>query len=144
MTRVVVVADSGAVLASLTTAVGTVPGAHIVRHGSSSRRLDLLVGHLRPDLIVIGDLQVPEDALARLAEIASAAPEAKTVVLSSSPEAGWLADALRAHAAAVLPGNVEPLTLGVVLREVVATRAATVHALHPAKTELAITTGAAA
>jgi DNA-binding NarL/FixJ family response regulator len=128
MTRVIVVADSGAVLASLTTAVGTVPGAYVVRHSSSANRLDLLVGHLSPDLVVIGDLRVPEDALARLAEIASAAPDAKTVVLSSSPEAGWLADALRARAAAVLPGNVEPLTLGLVLREVLDTQA-TVHEL---------------
>ena len=49
-----------------------------------------------------------------------AAPEAKVVVLSSSPEAGWLADALRAKASAVLPGRLEPQTLGLVLREVLA------------------------
>lgn len=120
MTRVVVVADSGPVLASLTAAVGTVPGAYIVRHGSSAGPLDRLVAPLAPDLVVIGDLLVPEDALARLAEVRSAAPAAQVVVLSSSPEAGWLADALRAHAAAVLPGNLAPATLGVVLREVLA------------------------
>ena len=144
MTRVVVVADSGAMLASLTTAVGTVPGAYVVRHGSSANRLDLLMAHLSPDLVVIGDLQVPQDALARIAEIAAAAPSAKIVVLSSSPEASWLADALRAHAAAVLPGAVEPHTLGRVLREVVEIREATVHALPRPAAELALTTGAAA
>ncbi len=120
MTRVVVIADSGPVLASLTAAVGTVPGAYIVRHGNSAAPLDRLLAPLRPDLVVIGDLLVPAHALARLAEVRSACPAAKVVVLSSTPEASWLADALRAHASAVLPGTLEPQTLGVVLREVLA------------------------
>jgi len=143
LTRVVVVADSGPVLASLTAAVGTVPGAYIIRHGSSAGPLDRLVAPLAPDLVVIGDLLVPEDALARLAEVRRAAPAARVVVLSSSPEAGWLADALRAHAAAVLPGSLEPATLGVVLREVLAAGAPVLHLVpEPAEAELAM--GAAA
>ena len=144
MTRVVVVADSGPVLASLTAAVGTVPGAYIVRYGSSAGPLDRLVAPLAPNLVVIGDLLVPEDALARLAEVRSAAPDAQVVVLSSSPEAGWLADALRAEAAAVLPGNLEPATLGLVLREVLAAPAPVLRLVpeHAAEADLAM--GAAA
>ena len=144
MTRVVVVADSGPVLASLTAAVGTVPGAYIVRHGSSAGPLDRLVAPLAPNLVVIGDLLVPEDALARLAEVRRAAPAAQVVVLSSSPEAGWLADALRAEAAAVLPGNLEPATLGLVLREVLAAPAPVLRLVpeHAAEADLAM--GAAA
>lgn len=144
MTRVVVVADSGAVLASLTAAVGTVPGATVVRHGSSAGRLDRLVAPLAPDLVLIGDLRIPEDALARLAEVRSAAPGAQVVVLSSSPEAGWLADALRAQASAVLPGNLEPNTLGLVLREVLIGRNATVRRLPGRAAAAPIVTGAAA
>jgi DNA-binding NarL/FixJ family response regulator len=126
MIRVVVVADSGPVLASLTAAVGTVPGAYILRHASSAGRLDRIVAPLDPDLVLIGDLLSPADALERLAEVRRAAPAAKVVLLSSSPEAAWLADALRAKAAAVLPGRLEPHTLGLVLREVLATGAAVV------------------
>jgi DNA-binding NarL/FixJ family response regulator len=126
MTRVVIVADSGAAFASLTAAVATVPGAYILRHASSHGRLDRIVAPLAPDLVLIGDLVMPEDALTRLAEVRSAAPDAKVVMLSSSPEAGWFADALRAQASAVLPGRIEPHTLGLVLREVLATRAAVV------------------
>jgi DNA-binding NarL/FixJ family response regulator len=131
MTRVVVAADNGPTLASLTAAVGTVPGTYIVRHGSSAGPLDRIVGPLAPDLVVIGNLLVPEDGLARLAEVRRAAPAAKVVVLSSTPDADWLADALRAHAAAVLPGEIEPETLGVVLREVLAEPTAVVHRLRP-------------
>jgi DNA-binding NarL/FixJ family response regulator len=123
MIRVVVVADSGAVFAGLTAAVGTVPGAYIVRHASSSAPLDRVLTTLEVDLILIGDLLFPDDALARLAEARRAAPAAKVVMLSSSPEAAWLADALRARASAVLPGQLEPDTLGLVLREVLATGA---------------------
>lgn len=143
-TRVVVVADTGPVLASLTAAVGTIPGAYIVRHASSAAPLDRLVAPLAPDLVVIGDLTVPEDAFARLAEVRRAAPDARVVVLSTSPAAGWLADALRAEAAAVLPGNVEPHTLGVVLGEVLAERSAPVHQLPQRSPDLTLTAGAAA
>jgi DNA-binding NarL/FixJ family response regulator len=121
MIRVVVVADSGSVFASLTAAVRTVPGAYIVRHASSSAPLNRVLESLDPDLVLIGDLLYPDDALARLAEVRRTAPGARVVLLSSSPEAGWLADALRAQASAVLPGQLEPRTLGQVLREVLAT-----------------------
>ena len=127
MTRVVVVADSGAVLADLTSAVGEVPGAYIVRYGSGRARLDLLVAQAEPDLVVIGDLLRSSEALARLTEVRSGAPAAKVVIMSSSPGASWLADALRAHASAVLPGNVQPSALALVLTEVIAAPAA-VHA----------------
>jgi DNA-binding NarL/FixJ family response regulator len=69
---------------------------------------------------VIGDLASGHDALERLAEIRRSAPAAKVVLLSSRTDADWLADALRAHASAVLPGAVDPQTLGAVLREVIA------------------------
>jgi DNA-binding NarL/FixJ family response regulator len=129
MIRVVIVADSGPVLANLTAAVGALPGSYIVRHASTAGPLDRLVGPLAPDLVVIGDLLAPERALARLAEVRRAAPAAQVVVCSSQPEAEWLADALRAHAAAVLPGNLEPQTLTQVFREVVAARDSIVHQL---------------
>ena len=121
MTRVIIVADSGPALASLTAAVATVPGAYIVRYGSSTHRLDRLVAPLSPDLVVIGDLLAPEHALASLADVRRAAPAAKVVVMSSTSEAVWLGDALRARLgrAAGHPGCE---TLGVVLREVLAER----------------------
>lgn len=131
MTRVVVVADSGPALAGLTAAVACVPGGYIIRHASSSAPLDRIVAPLAPDLVLIGDLLAPDQALARIAEVRRAAPLAKVVVLSSSSEAGWLADALRARASAVLPGTLEPHTLGLVLCEVFANDGAVVPQLPP-------------
>jgi DNA-binding NarL/FixJ family response regulator len=62
-----------------------------------------------------------EDALARLAEARAAAPATAVVVLAAEQDAAWLADALRAGAAAVLPGGVDAATLELVLREVLVT-----------------------
>lgn len=142
MTRVVLVADSGPALAHLTTAVAGVSGAYIVRHCSGAAPLDRLLAPLSPDLVVLGDLADAARALARLADTRRACPDAKVVVLSSTPEAGWLADALRAQASAVLPGQLEPRTLGVVLREVLAEGAPVVRVLPPAETPVPV--GAAA
>lgn len=122
MTRVVVVADSGSVMSDLTAAIGLIPGAYIVRHGSGRASLDRLVAHIEPDLVVIGDLKLPVEALTRLGEVRRAAPAAKVVILSSTSDASWLADALRAKASAVLPGTIAPHTLAIVLREVLADR----------------------
>ena len=136
MTRVIVVADSGPALAVLTAAVATVPGAYIVRHGSSAVPLDRLVAPLAPDLVLIGDLLAPDKALARIGDVRRAAPLAKIVVLSSHAEAAWLADALRARASAVLPGNLDPHTLGLVLREVLAESPAVIHPMPPPAVEI--------
>jgi DNA-binding NarL/FixJ family response regulator len=143
VTRVIIVADSGSALANLTTAVGTVPGAYIVRYISTGP-LERLVAPLAADLVVMGGLVGPRRALARLAEVRRAAPAAQVVVLSSTPEAGWLADALRGHASAVVPGNIEPRTLGVVLREVLAANPAVVHTPPVPAGDVEVTAGAAA
>jgi DNA-binding NarL/FixJ family response regulator len=122
LTRIVVVADTAAALANLTDAVDTVPGACIVRHLGSAAPLARALAPLAPDLVLMADMFGSDQALARLAEVRRAAPAARVVVLSSSADAGWLADALRAEASAVLPGGLAPHTLGVVLREVLAER----------------------
>jgi DNA-binding NarL/FixJ family response regulator len=136
MTRVIVVADSGSVMSDLTAAIGSVPGWYIVRHGSGRAPLDRLVAHMEPDLVVIGDLAVPAEAIARLTEVRRAAPAAKVVILSSTPDADWLVDALRAEVSALLPANVAPHTLAIVLREVMAStqmRKATASESDPAR-----------
>ena len=113
MTRVVHVADSGLALATLTAAVEPLGGAYIVRHGSGQSPLDRLIAPIAPDLVVIADLQQPEHAVARLAEIRSAAPGAQIVVLSSRPGMEW------PGAAAVLSGAIEADALATVLRELI-------------------------
>jgi chemotaxis response regulator CheB len=120
MTRVLVVADSGPMFARLTTAVGTVRGAYIVRHGSSASPLDRLLGALEPDVVLIGDLLAPADAPARIADVRRAAPGALVVALRSKRSPRVLAGG----ASAVLPADLEPTALGEALTAILAARTA--------------------
>ena len=142
MTRVLLAADSGATMACLTDAVATVKGSHIVRYGNSRTRLDRILSASRPDLVVLADLRSSQGALARLAEVRRTLPCAKTVVLSFSADAGWLAEALRAEAAAVVPGRLEARTLGTVLQEVLEERDRAVLSTRPGRTRAQRTRGA--
>ena len=136
MTRVAIVADSGATMAKLTAAVTAVKGAHIVRYGNSRTRLERLLEPAAPDVVVIGDMRTAAGARVRVGEIVATAPAAKVVLLGDGQEVRWIPDALRARAAAVLPGNVEPRVLAIVLDEVIAERVAEPVPLRPRRRQL--------
>jgi DNA-binding NarL/FixJ family response regulator len=121
MTRAIVVADSGPAMAALTQALRRMPDVEIVRYASGRNSIGPLVRGSLPDLVLIDEMRWRADALARLAEARAAAPAAAVVVLAAEQDAVWLADALRAGAAAVLPGGVDAATLELVLREVLVT-----------------------
>lgn len=121
MTRALIVADSGPAMAELTQALRRIPEVEIVRYASGRNSITLIARASAPDLVLIDEMGWRDDALARLAEARREAPGAAIVVLAAEPDAGWLADALRAGAAAVLPGAHDAATLELVLREVLAT-----------------------
>ena len=119
MIATLVIANSGRAMADLTRTLCGIPDLEIVRYACGRTGVGALVRTTDPDLVLIDDMQSSADALARLAEVRLAAPAAAVVVLAVDTSAGWLADALRGGAAAVLPGSVDAATLGVVLREAV-------------------------
>jgi DNA-binding NarL/FixJ family response regulator len=121
MTRALIVADSGPAMAALTQALRRMPEVDIVRYASGRNPISLITRASAPDLVLIDEMHWRDAALARLAEARREAPGAAVVVLAAEPDAVWLADALRAGAAAVLPGGVEAATLELVLREVLVT-----------------------
>jgi DNA-binding NarL/FixJ family response regulator len=118
VTRAIVVGDSGAELERLTASLAAIDDVEIARHASGRVPVGPLVHRQAATLVVIGELRRGL-ALERLNEIHAAAPGTPVVVLESDSCARWLADALRAGAAAVLPGTVDAHTLGVVLHEAV-------------------------
>ena len=118
MTSVMVVADSGEVMASLTSSLAEIAGVQIVRHANGRTPLGPLALAHDPAVVVIGSMTRPADALRCLRELRAAAPTTQIVVLSSDAHAGWLGEALQGGAAAVVPGDVDPATLGLVLRDV--------------------------
>lgn len=121
MTRALIVADSGPAMAALTQALRRMPDLEIVRYASGRNTIGPIARASHLDLVLIDEMHWPDDALARVAEARRDAPDAAVVVLAAEPDAGWLADALRAGAAAVLPASIDPATLELVLREVLVT-----------------------
>jgi two-component system response regulator DesR len=118
MTSVVIIADSGADMARLTAIVHSAPGMVLVRHASGRAPVASIVADHRPSLIVLGEMSPRRLVLERLAEIRSASPASRTVVVASSADARWLGAALAAGASAVVPGGPSAEALGTVLREV--------------------------
>jgi len=119
---VVLIADNGPALEAMTRSVDALPGVRIVRHCHGHARIGAGLKRCAPDLVLLDEMHWPRLALQRLDEIREVLPEARIVVRAARPDAGWLADALRAGASAVVPATAGAETLGVVLQEVVAER----------------------
>ncbi|MDX6560631.1 MAG: hypothetical protein QOD65_445, partial [Gaiellales bacterium] len=73
-----------------------------------------------PDVVIIDEIHRPRLVLSHVEALTAQAPQVGIVVLTTRPDAGWLADALRAGAAAVAPAGLGPAMLERVLGEVVA------------------------
>ena len=121
MTAVVIIADSGTEMARLTTSVGALRNTEIVRHASGRTSVAALIAVHEPTLVVISEMTPRRLTLERLAEVRAVAPQSAVVVVTADACSRWLAEALRAGATAVVPGELEPRALGSVLREVLAT-----------------------
>ena len=119
MIAVALVADSGAALEAMTRSLASVPGVDIVRHCHGHARIGAGLQRCAPDLVLLDEMHWPRLALQRLDEIHEVLPNARVVVRSARPDAGWLADALRAGASAVVPATAGTETLGLVLQEVI-------------------------
>jgi DNA-binding NarL/FixJ family response regulator len=119
MICVALIADSGPALEAMTSSLATVPGVDIVRHCHGHAPVGSGLARFAPDLVLLDEMRWPRLALQRLAEIRETLPHARVVVRASRPDAGWLAEALRAGASAVVPATAGPETLGLVLQEVI-------------------------
>jgi hypothetical protein len=83
MNSVVVIADSGAEMARLTSEVQTVRGLTLVRHASGRVRVGGIVADHSPALVVVGETSPRRLVLERLGEIRRASPASKVVVVAA-------------------------------------------------------------
>ena len=118
MTSVVIIADSGAEMARLTSEVHAARGVALVRHASGRVSVAGIVADHSPTLIVLGEMSPRRLVLERLAEIRQVSPASKIVVVATEADARWLGIALSAGATAVVPGGPSSKALGTVMQEV--------------------------
>jgi len=139
VTRVLVVAESGIERAGLEALLAREPAFSVVGRAARTdgdATLAQQIDELDPDVVVVavaseGDDGAPETPVESLARLAGDARAALVLLGDGGPE--WVADALRAGAAALLPRDASPEAL---LAAVSAAAAGLVVLLRPAATAL--------
>jgi DNA-binding NarL/FixJ family response regulator len=132
MKRLLIVADHSFVVQAIRLALRQTAGFQVVGFidGRVSARQPL--SELAPDVVLVDDMQEPENALARLAEVRELLPETRTLLLTLKMDPEWLEQAFDAGAQAVISKTVHPVALGTLLREI--SQGNVVHRFQPRKT----------
>ena len=113
-----IIADHSFVAQAIRSALRHTVGLKVVAvsDGRVSTRTRL-VEH-QPDVVVIDEMENPKHAIARLAEIATEVPEARSILLTMRMAEEWIGQAFDAGAHAVLSKSIHPVSLGVMLGEI--------------------------
>jgi DNA-binding NarL/FixJ family response regulator len=118
MKRLVIIADHSFVVHAIRLALRQTAGFQVVGFIDGRSPADAALTELRPDVVVVDDMQLPENAIARLREASQQAPNAKRLLLTMRMEEEWLNEAFEAGADGVLSKTVHPVSMGTLLREI--------------------------
>jgi DNA-binding NarL/FixJ family response regulator len=119
MKRLLIIADHSLVVQAIRLALRQTAGFQVVGFVDGRHPVHAQLHELRPDVVLVDDMQNPDDALARLREVAQEAPDAKALLLTTHMDDDWLDEAFDAGGHAALSKNVHPVALGTLLRETV-------------------------
>jgi DNA-binding NarL/FixJ family response regulator len=119
MKRVLILTDHSLVGHTIRMALRQAAGFQVVGmvDGRHSARAQL--AELRPDVVLVDDMESRQQALARLREVAEEAALADCLLLTAAMTEDWLSQAFDAGASAVVSKTVHPLAFGTLLREIV-------------------------
>jgi DNA-binding NarL/FixJ family response regulator len=118
MKRLMIVADHSFVVQAIRLALRQTAGFQVVGFFDGRGSVRNALQELKPDVVLVDDMQEAENALARLREIAEDAPQAKSMLLTLQMDSEWLEQAFDAGAQAVVSKTVHPVSLGTLLREI--------------------------
>ena len=118
MKRLMIVADHSFVVQAIRLALRQTAGFQVVGFFDGRGTVRNALTELKPDVVLVDDMQETENALDRLREIAEYAPQAKSLMLTLQMESEWLEQAFDAGAQAVVSKTVHPVSLGTLLREI--------------------------
>jgi DNA-binding NarL/FixJ family response regulator len=117
--RTLVVADSGEAMARITASLSRLPRIQIVGYASGRARLNAVARAAAPHVVLIDEMWPSAHAVDRIAEVHSALPGTVVIGLTERLESRWVIEALRAGASTVVPADLDPRTLDIVLQEAV-------------------------
>lgn len=119
MKRLMIIADHSLVVHAIRLALRQTAGFQVVGFVDGRQPATGHLEELRPDVVLIDDMQNQSDALRRIEETVEGAPEAKVLLLTLKMDDAWVGEAFDAGADAVISKTVHPVALGTLLREVV-------------------------
>jgi DNA-binding NarL/FixJ family response regulator len=120
MKRLLLMADHPLIVQAIRVALRQTAGFHVIGYVDGRRSAHSVLARLRPDVVVVDDMQSPDDALARLRETAERVPTADCLLLTARMDDEWIEAAFVAGAEAVVSKTVHPVALGTLLREILA------------------------
>jgi len=131
MKRLLIVADHSFVVQAIRLALRQTAGFQVVGFIDGRVPARQQLSELAPDVVLVDDMQEPENALARLAEVRELLPETRSMLLTLKMDQEWLEQAFEAGAHAVISKTVHPVALGTLLREI--SQGNVVHRFRPRK-----------
>jgi DNA-binding NarL/FixJ family response regulator len=113
-----IVADHSFVVQAIRLALRQTAGFQVVGFFDGRNSISEALQQLKPDVVLVDDMQEVECAMSRLREIGEEVPEAKSLMLTLRMDSDALDAAFAAGAHAVVSKNVHPVSLGTLLREI--------------------------
>ncbi|MBE2320257.1 response regulator transcription factor [Solirubrobacter sp. CPCC 204708] len=118
MKRLMIVADHSFVVQAIRMALRQTAGFQVVGFFDGRNSIAEALAELKPDVVLVDDMQEIESAMSRLKEIKALAPDATSLMLTLRMDSDSLDAAFAAGANAVVSKNVHPVSLGTLLREI--------------------------
>jgi DNA-binding NarL/FixJ family response regulator len=118
--RVVVIADNAFVAEMIKRGLQYSSGLHVVGYVDGRHPCGVATAQADPKIVVVDEMTWPDTATLRIREISAALPKAKIIVLGNRSDSSWLRDVVEAGAHAAIAKTVEPMTLGLLVREICA------------------------
>src|SRR4051794_20758797 len=115
---VVIVTDNGFAAEAIRRSFRGATGVTVAGYVDGRRACGDAIAEARPDVVIVDEMTWSANAVARVSDVRRAAPASKIIALSAEPDAPWLGDAVRAGADAAIAKTVQPMTLGLLVREI--------------------------
>ncbi|MGH2744100.1 MAG: response regulator transcription factor [Thermoleophilaceae bacterium] len=133
MNSVVIVADSSFVVETIRMALRNTARLQVLGKVDGRAPVRGAVGQCQPDVVLVDEMQNPEDALERIRECREEAASATIVLLTMRMDDQWVGQALGAGVDACLSKSTNLPSLGTLIREIVSRNI--ISALPPAVAE---------
>jgi DNA-binding NarL/FixJ family response regulator len=116
MKRVLIIADDAFVVHAIRLTLREATDLEVVGSLDGRGSVGARLLELHPHVVIVDDMENPDDALDRLREVGNVLPDAAALLLTLRSEREWIDQALAAGAQTVLAKTVHPVVLGAALR----------------------------